>query len=84
MSEDNTIFDGSKQKKSKKRPVLENNGEGVAAWLHTDKNNNAYFSVSLPLGLGSLALFPCNDEMRDALNQLKKYLDEQGSEEDGE
>lgn len=81
---DGKIFDGSDAGKKDgqrehKRPILENNNDGAAAWLHRDKNNNAYFSVKLPLGLGSLNLFPTNDEMADALNQLAEYLDQQES-----
>lgn len=77
---DDTIFGGDSQGKkgsSHKRPILENNNDGAAAWLHTDKNGNAYFSVKLPLGLGSLNLFPTNDTMEDALNQLAAYLEQQ-------
>lgn len=80
---DKTIFDGSSDdgeqegEKRGKRPILENSSQGAAAWLHHDKNGNAYLSVKLPLGLGNLNLFPTNDSMEDALNQLADYLDEQ-------
>lgn len=81
MGDDTKIFDGSsegtKQKEGKKLPILENNSDGAAAWLHRDKNGNAYISVKLPLGLGSLNLFATNDTVSDALNQLADYLEEQ-------
>ncbi len=81
MTDGDKIFDGSSgegdDERKHKRPVLENNSHGAAAWLHKDKNGNAYLSIRLPLGLGNLNLFPVNDTMEDALNQLSEYLDEQ-------
>lgn len=81
MADGKKIFDGSSDEddgeRKHRRPVLENNSEGSAAWLHKDKNGNAYLSIRLPLGLGSLNLFPANDTMEDALNQLSQYLEEQ-------
>lgn len=79
---DKKIFDGSEQEESstkgkKRLPILENDSEGAAAWLHRDKNGNAYLSVKLPLGLGSLNLFPSSDTVEDALNQLADYLEEE-------
>ncbi len=76
------IFGGSDTESSgsgerKKLPILDNDSEGAAAWLHRDKNGNAYLSVKLPLGLGSLNLFPSNDTVKDALNQLMDYLEDQ-------
>jgi len=52
-----------------KRPVLTNNDEGCAAWVHTDKNNDPYLSVSLPFGL-SVNLFPENENVIMALNHV--------------
>lgn len=76
-----TIFDGDsdgdRDGGDKQLPILDNNSQGAAAWLHEDKNGDAYLSVRLPLGLGNLNLFPTNDTVRDALNQLIDYLDEQ-------
>ncbi|MFB6077267.1 MAG: hypothetical protein ABEK12_04010 [Candidatus Nanohaloarchaea archaeon] len=79
---DTPIFDGSdaeddEEPDRSKMPVLENDSEGAAAWLNTDRNGNAYFRVRLPLGLGSLSLFPANDRIEDALNQLSDYLEDQ-------
>lgn len=77
MSEE-TIFGGDEEDEDRehKRPFLENRSEGSAAWLNKDKNGNAYISIRLPLGLGSLNLFPVNDGVEDALNQLLDYLEE--------
>lgn len=84
MADGETIFDGSDSsdegEQQHKRPVLENNSHGAAAWLHKDKNGNSYLSIRLPLGLGSLNLFPTNDTMEDALNQLAEYLEQQDEE----
>ncbi len=86
MADGKKIFDGSseegEEEREHKRPVLENNSEGAAAWLHTDKNGNAYLSIRLPLGLGSLNLFPASDTMEDALNQLSEYLEDQDQNQD--
>lgn len=77
---DTPIFDGSdaddEEPDRSKMPILENSSEGVAAWLNRDRNDNAYIRVRLPLGLGSLSLFPANDRIEDALNQLADYLEE--------
>lgn len=84
MADDKKIFDGSSEDdtgKQHNRPILENDSQGAAAWLHEDKNGNAYLSVRLPLGLGSLNLFPSNDTMEDALNQLATYLEEEAASE---
>lgn len=51
-------------------PVLANNQEGAAAWVNTDKNGQPYLSVRLPLGLGSVNLFPENDAVITALNHV--------------
>lgn len=86
MADGKKIFDGSDADSGEgtqtrhKRPILENNNDGAAAWLHRDKNGNAYLSIKLPLGLGSLNLFPVNDTMSDALNQLSEYLENQDEE----
>jgi hypothetical protein len=80
MADDETIFDGGDDdgdNSSGRQPILDNSSEGVAAWLNRDKNGNAYLSIDLPIGLGSVALFPSNDKVRDALNQLADYLDEE-------
>lgn len=83
MADDQTIFDGSaddtddSDSDQRRLPILENDSEGAAAWLHRDRNGNAYLSVKLPLGLGSLNMFPSNDTVEDAMNQLADYLEEE-------
>lgn len=59
------------------QPLFTNDDEGAAAWLHTDKNGNAYLSIKLPLGLGSLNLFPATDAVENALNRLHEHLADQ-------
>ena len=61
-----------------KRPVLSNNKQGVAAWLETDKNGNAYISLKLPLGLEYVNVFPSDEDTREAFNKLSGYLKEEG------
>ncbi len=68
---------GGEEESGGNRPVLTNNDEGAAAWLEKDKNENAYISVSLPLGL-SVNLFPNSDADREAFNLLADHLDEGG------
>lgn len=72
-----TDFDnsGSNSGSSNNRPVLTNDDEGSAAWVELDKNDNAYISISLPLGL-NVNLFPSGDVERDAMNALYTYLEE--------
>ncbi|MDY6777796.1 MAG: hypothetical protein SVU32_03960 [Candidatus Nanohaloarchaea archaeon] len=79
MSERTTIFgaEEAEEESEHEKPFLENGREGAAAWLNKDKNGNAYISVRLPLNLGSLNLFPTNEKVEDALNQLLDYLEEQ-------
>lgn len=59
-------------------PVLTNRDSGVAAWINQDKNDNAYIAVNLPLGLGTVNLFPSNDNVREALNMLYGELRKRG------
>lgn len=81
---DETIFGGNDSSSSgnsddsKRLPLFTNDSEGAAAWLNTDKNGDAYLSISLPLGLGNLQLFPRDDEIKDVLNQMHEYLKEDG------
>lgn len=62
------------------KPFLVNRDEGVAAWVNTDKNGNAYLSVKLPLGLGYVNLFANtlqdDERKRDVMNKLRGALDE--------
>lgn len=74
---ESTESDDANDDSSGRRPVLTNDNEGSAAWMNTDKNGNAYVSVRLPLGLGSLNLFPASDEVENALNQLHDHLEGQ-------
>lgn len=67
MSIDNEDSGGDK-------PVMSNNQEGAAAWVN-EGENGPYLSVQLPLGLGSVNLFPNNDAVVTALNHV---LDENG------
>lgn len=76
---DETIFGGGDESNtdsdsSKRMPLLTNDSEGAAAWLNTDKNGDAYLSISLPLGLGNLQLFPRDDEIKEVLNQMHAHL----------
>jgi len=59
-------------------PILTNRDEGVAAWINQDKNDNAYIAVNLPLGLGTVNLFPSNDGVREALNLFYGELRKRG------
>lgn len=59
-------------------PILTNRDSGVAAWINQDKNDNAYIAVNLPLGLGTVNLFPSNDDVREALNLLYGELRKRG------
>jgi len=61
-----------------RKPVFDNRNEAVAAWLNMSEGGDAYLSVSLPLGLGDVSVFPANDEVQDALNQLYAHLDKKG------
>lgn len=79
---DETIFGDSDKSSSSdgndsnRLPLLTNDSEGAAAWLNTDKNGDAYLSISLPLGIGNLQLFPRDDDVKDVLNQMHDYLKE--------
>jgi len=75
--------DQSSNESKNKPPVLVNRDDGAAAWLNTDKNDNVYVSVKLPLGLGTLNLFPRTDpdnddyRNRESFNKLKEHIDKQ-------
>lgn len=74
----NNNSENQKSSSSNKKPFLVNRDEGVAAWVNTDKNGNAYLSVKLPLNLGCVNLFAntTQDDSRRAnvMNALKDEL----------
>jgi len=54
--------DSDEEEEKHEKPDFVNNQEGVAVWEKEDKNGNEFLSVSLPLDLGNVNVFPNRDK----------------------